>query len=134
MEDNAALQKHIINYLKSKDVYADYRKSGYSKKYYEEHKDEIKLCKASEWAFDEILPLDTSSKTVGSHKKQLPSIKILRTKYAELLAAKKAVYPEYYKAKEKYRELLTYQANMVELFGIENVRSEPQREQKQEEK
>ena len=33
----ASLKKHIINYAKTKDVYVDYRKSGYSRKFYESH-------------------------------------------------------------------------------------------------
>lgn len=134
LNEIAVLQKHITNYLKTKDIYAGYRASGYSKAYYEEHEDAIKLCKASKRAFDELLPSDTSGKTAGSHKKQLPSLKALRAEYAELLAMKKAAYPEYYKAKDEYRELLTYQANLAGLFGIENVRSAPQREHQQEEK
>lgn len=117
-----------------RDIYAGYRASGYSKAYYEEHEDAIKLCKASKRAFDELLPSDTSGKTAGSHKKQLPSLKALRAEYAELLAMKKAAYPEYYRSKDEYRELLTYQANLAGLFGIENVRSAPQREHQQEEK
>ena len=134
LNEIAVLQKHITNYLKTKDIYAGYRASGYSKAYYEEHEDEIKLCKASKRAFDELLPSDTSGKTAGSHKKQLPSLKALRAEYAELLAMKKAAYPEYYRSKDEYRELLTYQANLAGLFGIENVRSAPQREHQQEEK
>ena len=134
LNEIAVLQKHITNYLKTKDVYAGYRASGYSKGYYEEHEDAIRLCKASKRAFDELIPSDTSGKTAGSHKKQLPSLKALRAEYAELLAMKKAAYPEYYKAKDEYRELLTYQANLAGLFGIENVRSVPQREHQQEEK
>ena len=101
---------------------------------YEEHEDTIKLRKASKRAFDKLLPSDTSGKTAGSHKKQLPSLKVFRAECAELLAMKKAAYPEYYKAKDEYRELLTYQANLAGLFGIENVRSAPQREHQQEEK
>lgn len=46
----AILQTHITNYLKTKEVYAGYRKSGYSKKYYVEHADDIKLCKKSKKA------------------------------------------------------------------------------------
>ena len=134
LNEIAVLQKHITNYLKTKDIYAGYRASGYSKAYYEEHEDAIKLCKASKRAFDELLPSDTSGKTAGSHKKQLPSLNALRAEYAELLAMKKAAYPEYYRAKDEYRELLTYQANLAGLFGIENVRSTPQREHQQEEK
>ena len=32
------LKKHIFDYFKTKDVYADYRKCGYSKKFLEEHR------------------------------------------------------------------------------------------------
>ena len=35
------LKKHIFDYFKTKDVYADYRKCGYSKKFLEEHRQEI---------------------------------------------------------------------------------------------
>ena len=134
MNEIAVLQKHITNYLKTKDVYAGYRKSGYSKQYFEEHEDEIKLCKASKKAFDELLPSSNSAKTADSHKKKLPSLKELRAEYAKLLSEKKAAYAEYYKVKDKYRELLTYQANLSGLFGIENTKDEPQKERQQEEK
>ena len=134
MNEIAVLQKHITNYLKTKDVYAGYRKSGYSKQYYEEHADEIKLCKASKSAFVELLPSSASAKTTDSHKKKLPSLKELRGEYAKLLSEKKTAYAEYYKVKDEYRELLTYQANLSGLFGIENAKNEPQKERQQEEK
>lgn len=124
----------ITNYIKTKDVYAGYCKSGYSKKYYAEHEDEIKLCNASKRAFDELLPSDTSAKTADSHKKKLPSLKELRAEHAKLLSEKKTAYAEYYKVKDEYRELMTYQANLSDLFGIENAKTEPQKEHQQEEK
>ena len=40
----ASLKKHIINYAKTKDVYVDYRKSGYSRKFHESHREAIKPC------------------------------------------------------------------------------------------
>lgn len=76
MKEIAVLQMHITNYLKTKEVYAGYRKSGYSKKYYTEHADDIELCKKSKKVFEE-----------------------LRAEYAQLLCEKKAAYSEYYKAK-----------------------------------
>ena len=85
MKEIAVLQTHITNYLKTKEVYAGYRKSGYSKKYYAEHADEIELCKQSKKAFDELLPPEEKAKTAGSHKRKLPSLKDLRAEYAELL-------------------------------------------------
>ena len=128
MKEIAVHQTHIMNYLKTKEVYAGYRKSGYSKKYYTEHAGDIELCKKSKKAFDELLPSDDSGKTAGTHKKKLPSLKELRAEYAQLLCEKKAAYPEYCKAKSEYRDLLTYQANFVSLFGIENVSAEQQKE------
>ena len=43
--------KKIFDYFKTKDVYADYRKCGYSKKFLEEHRQEILLHKAAKNAF-----------------------------------------------------------------------------------
>ncbi|MGN0483401.1 MAG: hypothetical protein ACI4HI_07600 [Lachnospiraceae bacterium] len=134
LNEIAVLQKHITNYLKTKDIYAGYRAPGYSRAYYEGHEDAIRLCKAPKRAFDEILQSDTSGKTADSHRKKLPSLKALREEYAELTAQKKAAYPEYYKAKNEYRELLIYQANLAGLFGMENARNASQREHQQEEK
>ena len=134
MGEIAVLQTHITNYLKTKDAYAGYRKSGYSKQYYEKHEDEIRLCRASKRAFDELFPDGVSGKTADRHKKKLPSLKALRTEYAELLKEKKAAYAQYYKAKDEYRELMTYQANLAGLFGIENAKTEPSKERRQEEK
>lgn len=47
----AALQKHIGAYGKTKDIYAAYRKSGWSKKYYAEHKVDIDLHKETKKSF-----------------------------------------------------------------------------------
>ena len=77
------LKTHIINYVKTKDVYADYRKCGYSKKFLEEHRQEILLHKAAKSAFDEL------------HVKKLPKVKELNAEYAEVLAEKKKLYGDY---------------------------------------
>ena len=71
------MKKHIFDYFKTKDVYADYRKCGYSKKFLEEHRQEILLHKAAKNAFDEL------------HLKKLPKVKDLSAEYAEILAEKK---------------------------------------------
>ena len=46
-------ETHIINYAKTRPVYDAYRKSGYSKKFLEAHREEIALHKAAKAAFDE---------------------------------------------------------------------------------
>ena len=87
------LKTHIINYMKTKDVYADYRKCGYSKKFLEEHRQEIILHKAAKEAFDDL----------GA--KKLPKVKELNAEYAEILAEKKKLYGEYREVKKEMQEI-----------------------------
>ena len=71
------LKTHIINYAKTREVYAAYRKAGYSKAFLEAHREEIALHKAAKAAFDEA----------GLQK--LPKVKALDAEFAELLTKKK---------------------------------------------
>lgn len=73
--------------------YAEYRKCGYSKKFLEEHRQEILLHKAAKNAFDEL------------HLKKLPKIKDLSAEYAEILAEKKKLYGEYRQVKKDMQEI-----------------------------
>lgn len=102
----AVLKTHIINYVKTRPVYDAYRKSGYSKKFLEAHREEITLHKAAKAAFDE------------ANLKKLPKVKELDAEYAALLSQKKAAYPAYRKARDKMQELKKAQKN-VELFFTE---------------
>ena len=103
----AVLKTHIINYAKTREVYATYRKAGYSKAFLEAHREEITLHKAAKAAFDEA----------GLQK--LPKVKELDAEYAELLIKKKAAYPDYRKARDEMQELMKAQKN-VELFFAED--------------
>ena len=102
----AVLKTHIINYAKTHPVYDAYRKSGYSKKFLEAHREEITLHKAAKAAFDEA----------GLQK--LPKVKELDAEFAELLTKKKAAYPDYRKARNEMQELVRAQKN-VERFFVE---------------
>ena len=82
---------------------AAYCKSGYSKKYWEAHREEITLHKAAKAAFDEA----------GLQK--LPRVKKLDTELAELLTKKKAAYPDYRRARNELQKLVRAQKN-VERF------------------
>lgn len=99
----AVLKTHIINYAKTREVYAAYRKAGYSKAFLEAHREEITLHKAAKAAFDE------------SNLKTLPKVKELDAEFAELLTQKKAAYPDYRKARNEMQELVRAQKN-VERF------------------
>ncbi|MBQ3485566.1 MAG: relaxase/mobilization nuclease domain-containing protein [Clostridia bacterium] len=107
LAENAVLQTHILNYIKTREVYAAYRQSGYSKKFLAEHEGEITLHKAAKKAFDAL------------ELKKLPTIKTLRTEYAALLAEKKQNYAEYRQVRDEMRQLLKAKANVELLLGID---------------
>jgi hypothetical protein len=106
------LKKHIINYSKTRAIYEEYRKAGYSKKFLEAHREEITIHKAAKAAFDEL----------GVRK--LPRVKDLSIEYAEVLAAKKQTYAEYRLAKNDAQELLIAQQNVASLYDAERKEEE----------
>ena len=108
----AVLKTHIINYAKTREVYAAYRKAGYSKAFLEAHREEITLHKAAKAAFDEA----------GLQK--LPKVKELDAEFAELLTKKKAAYPDYRKARNEMQELVRAQKNVECFFAEEKPAQE----------
>lgn len=116
MAEIAVLKTHIINYAKTREVYAAYRKSGCSKKYLAEHESDIILHKAAKKTFDDL----------GLEK--LPTLRSLQAEYAELPAQKKAAYAEYRTARDAMKELLIHKANVEHILG-----KEPEHEEKKNE-
>ena len=108
----AVLKTHIINYAKTREVYAAYRKAGYSKAFLEAHREEITLHKAAKAAFDEA----------GLQK--LPKVKALDAEFTELLTKKKAAYPDYRKARNEMQELVRAQKNVERFFAEEKPAQE----------
>ena len=106
MTEIAVLRAHIVNYAKTRPVYDVYRKSEYSSKFLEAHREEITLHRAAKDAFDE------------TGLKKLPKVKELNAEYSALLTKKKALYPEYRKARDEMQEIVKAQKN-VELFFAE---------------
>ncbi len=107
MAANLALQKHIQNYAKTKNIYAAYRKSGYSRKFFEEHRAELTLHKAAKDAFNEYCGV------------RLPNIQQLRQEYAELISQKKEAYKGYREAKKKMQDYLKARQNVETFYGDE---------------
>ena len=95
----AVLKTHIINYSKTKDVYVAYRKAGYSKQFFEAHREEVLLHKAAKEAF-------------GQLEGGVPKLKDLNQEYAELLQKKKDAYAEYRSIKEENKELQMAKHNL----------------------
>ena len=67
MAEIAVLRTHIVNYAKTRDTYAAYRKAGYSPKFRSEHEADILLHQAAKQAFDQL------------NVKKLPKMKALRS-------------------------------------------------------
>ena len=74
-----------------------YRKAGYSKKFFEGHREAITLHKAAKEAFEQL------------GLKKLPRVKELNAEYAQLLEQKRAAYPAYRKARTEMQEYLVAQ-------------------------
>lgn len=115
----AILKTHIINYAKTRDVYAAYCKAGYSKKYLVEHESDILLHKAAKKAFDDL------------GVKKLPTVRSLQAEYATLLSEKKEVYADYRQARDDMKGLLTVKANVDWLLGTSKREAEKDKEHEQ---
>jgi len=108
MAEIAVLKTHIINYSKTREIYAEYRKAGYSKKFFSKHESDIIIHKAAKKAFDEM------------GIKKLPTVRSLQDEYSKLFAKKKAVYGEYRSARDEMKELLIHRQNIEKILGIDN--------------
>ena len=106
LEEIAVLKTHIINYSKTKDVYVAYRKSGYSKAFFEAHREEITLHKAAKDAFSQL-------------DGKIPKLKELNQEYADVLLKKKTAYADYRKVKEENRELQLAKHNLERFLNLQ---------------
>ena len=102
MAEISELRTHIINYSKTKDVYTAYQKSGYSKRLYEEHREEITIHKAAKEAFSKL-------------KGKVPRVKELNEEFQENLQRKKEAYSQYKEVKERMKGLLDAKYN-IDMF------------------
>ena len=109
LKEISVLQRHIGTYIKTKDVYAQYRKAGYSKKFLSGHEAEIAAHKAAKAYFDE-----------QKHEK-LPTIKMLQQEYAAVAADKKKAYSKYNQARKFMQEILTAKQNAEMLLNYSDI-------------
>ena len=116
MKEKDEMNTQIIAYMKTREVYDGYRKSGYSRAYYTEHEREILLHKAAKKAFDEW------------NLKKLPTVKSMNAEYTELARQKKTLYAEYSSVRGKMRELLIHKSNVEKILGIDENTEKKQTE------
>lgn len=112
MAEIQVMRTHIINYSKTRDTYIAYRKAGYSKKFFEEHREEIQLHKAAKEAFNQF----------GITK--IPKVKELNDEFHQLLTEKKKAYAEYRQVKKNMQEYLIAKQTVENILGIERQKDE----------
>lgn len=121
MVEIGALQTHINNYSRTRPVYEAYRKSGYSRKFFEEHREEIQIHKAAKQAFDQL------------PDKKVPSRKTLNEEFYRLSAEKKKAYAEYRQVRKDMQEYLTAKQTVEHILGIDRKKREEKEKQREEE-
>ena len=89
-------------------MHVQYRKAGYSKAFFEAHREEITLHKAAKDAFQKM----------GVSK--LPKVKELSEEYATVLEQKKSLYAQYRLSREEMREYQKALHNTEVFFDMDN--------------
>ena len=111
MAEIKALRQHIFNYSKSQDVFAQYKASGYSKEFFEAHRDVLLLRSAAKEAFKKV-------------DGKLPTVKALDEEFQKLLQEKKELYAEYKPAKERMQELLMAKQNIEKFLNRQDMQEQ----------
>ena len=120
MAEVAQLKTHIINYSKTREIYAAYKKSRHKKEFLAEHGDEIAKHEAAKRAFDAL----------GG--KPIPKVAQFSEEYASLLAEKQEQYAEYRTLRQDMIDYRTMKQNVDKILGLVPEEQEQQKEQKSE--
>ncbi len=123
------LQNHLINYVKNRKVFEEYKKSGYSKNFKEENADALQQYDQARKYFDEY-------KSAHGIEK-LPTMQELKDEYANLKETKSSYYDELKARREELKLLQTLKTNAMELLGVDEnggkTKSEKEIKREQEE-
>jgi hypothetical protein len=107
MDEITELQKQIGTYGKTRAVYEAYKRSGWSRRYYDEHTADIILHRAAKKFFD-----------AQGFKGRLPSISALKQEWAARAAEKKKLYAGYHERRETSRALAVAKGNADRILGV----------------
>lgn len=101
------LRGQIIAYARTREVFAEYKASRYSRKFYDSHADEIEQHREAKRYFNE------HSLT------RLPKVKDLNAEFSALIAEKRKAYADYRALRDEQRELLIHRHNVETFLGEE---------------
>jgi hypothetical protein len=107
LKDTNTMQKYISQYGKTRDVFAEYKASGWSRKFYAEHTADILLHRAAKKFFD------------NQNLDKLPKMADLKQTFAEVLAEKKTLYSDYRPLKERSHALQVALYNVRRILGVQ---------------
>lgn len=119
MAEIAQLKTHIIQYSKTREVYAAYKKSRHKKEFLAEHGAEIAQHEAAKKAFDAL------------NGKPIPKVAQLSKEYGALLSEKQTRYSEYKTLRKDMIDYRTIKNNVDKILGIEPVNQEANKQQEQ---
>ncbi len=106
------LRGQIVAYAKTREIFAEYKASRYSRKFFNEHEDAIERHRAAKRYFN----------AHGIEK--LPKIKTLTAEFDALVAEKRAAYAEYRAIRDEQRELLVHRHNVEVFLGEEKTENQ----------
>ena len=101
------LRGQIVAYAKTRKIFDEYRASRYSRRFYDEHENDIEQHRAAKRYFSEHC--------TG----RLPRMKDLNAEFDKLAAEKRAAYAEYRAIRDEHRELLVHRHNVEVFLGEE---------------
>ena len=101
------LRGQIVAYAKTREVFAEYKASRYSRKFFDAHADEIEQHRAAKRYFN------------AHDIEKLPKIKTLNAEFDTLVAEKRKAYAEYRAIRDEQRELLVHRHNVEMFLGKE---------------
>jgi hypothetical protein len=116
MREIEELKTHIVNYGKTRETYAAYRKAKHSGEFYQQHQADIEMHLAAKRAFDEL----------GVRK--LSSIAQLNAEFSELSTQRKVQYEDYRKAKIDMLEWVATKNNMERILRTTDKEKHQERE------
>lgn len=104
LSENKKRQQAIIDYSKNRGVFESYKKSGYSKTFYQKHESELLLYKASEEVYKSV------------PKGQTLNMQKLRDEYGRILEEKKKEFLEYAQLNKDMHEYMIAKKNLEMLY------------------
>lgn len=128
LQEIYVMKKHLVNYARAKDTFAQYKASGYNRKFFEEHREVLTLHRAAKTAFDDY---KKAHPPVEGEKFVLPTSKELSAEYADVLFRKKKTYSEYRKEKDEMQEYLVVKKILETMLGEETQKEEERQQDEQ---